>query len=178
MKTLFWILLAALIFGTVGPAHAQQTGARPYHVEAGPFMIVIFSNPSGLSLGTIDYIITLAEPVTAQPITDARVLIKAVPAEGGQQGVAIALNRPADPGTYSAKVELDQPGVWRMSIDISNPQGHVEIEAPSQVVPHPRQSTAGGLVFVGAFVFIALGALYVTWTVRRTQKNKESSGAV
>jgi len=115
--------------------------------------------------------------VTAQPVTDARVLIKAVSAEGGQQGIAIALNTPANPGTYTARVELDAPGVWRMSVDISNQQGHIEIEAPSQVVPIPRKSTAGGLVFVGAFVFIALGALYVTWSVRRAQKSRESSGA-
>ena len=178
MKILFWILLAALIVGPIGPAQAQQTGARPYRVEAGPFMIVIFSNPSGLSLGTIDYIVTLAEPVTARPITDARVLIKAVPAEGGQQGVAIALSTPANPGSYTARVELDESGVWRMSVDISNQQGHVEIEAPQQIVPIPRKSTAGGLVFVGAFILIALGASYITWTIRRAQKSRESSGAV
>ena len=178
MKTLFWVLLAGLFIATVGPAQAQQTGARPYRAEAGPFKIAVFSKPSSLSLGTIDYIITLVDPVTFQPVTDARVLIKAVPAEGGQKGAAIALNTPDNPGSYTARVELDGPGVWRMSIDISNRQGHVEIEAPSQVVPHPRQSTAGGLVFVGAFIFIALGALYVTWTVRRTQKNRESSGAL
>lgn len=177
MKTLFWILLTALIIGSVAPAQAQQPGARPYRVEAGPFRIVVFSQPSRLSLGTIDYVITLAQPVTAQPVTDARVTIKAVSAEGGQKGIAIALNTPANPGTYTARVELDAPGVWRMSVDISNQQGHVEIEAPSQVVPIPRQSTAGGLVFFGAFVFIALGALYVTWAVRRAQKSRESSSA-
>ena len=101
MKILFLVLLGALIIGPVGPAQAQQTGARPYRVEAGPFKIVVFSQPSNLSLGTIDYVITLAEPVTARPMADARVLIKAVPAEGGQQGVAIALNTPTNPGAKS-----------------------------------------------------------------------------
>lgn len=178
IKLLPWILLVCLILSVNGRAHAQQTGARPYHVQAGPFAIGVFSNPSKLSLGTVDYIITLADPATAEPVGDAQVLIKGTPAEGGQGGQAIALNTPKSPGRYTARVQLDGPGVWKMSVEVSNPQGHVEIEAPSQVVPTPRQSRAGGLVFFGAFAAIGLGVGYITWKVRRAQKAREASGAI
>lgn len=177
MKYFLWGLLVALLITQTIPVEAQQTGARPYHVEAGPFAIGVYSNPSQLSLGTIDYTITLADPLTLEPVKDARVLIKAVPAENGRGGQAIALHTPSIPGRYTARVELDKPGVWKMSVEVSNPQGHVEVEAPSQVVPTPRQSRAGGLVFIGAFAAIALGVVYLTWTIRRTQKRREANSA-
>jgi len=51
------------------------------------------------------------------------------------------------------------------------------VEAPSQVVPQPREVRSGGLVFIGAFAAIGLGAAYVIWTIRRTQKKRESASA-
>lgn len=179
VKALPWILLGMLVLTAVltpGFSEAQQTGARPYYVEAGGFHIGILSKPSGLSLGTIDYIITLNDPQTTEPISDARVLIRAVKAEGeSQEGWANALNTPGSPDFYTARVELEGPGVWNMSVEISSPAGHVQVAAPSQVVPLPRKTIAGGLVFAGVFAALALGLLYVIWTIRRSQKRRETA---
>ena len=165
---IFLVLMAAL---APGFTEAQQTGARPYYVEAGGYHIGVLSNPSRLSLGTIDYIVTLNDPLTAEPISDARVLIRSVKAEGdGQGGWANALNTPNLPDRYTARVQLDEPGVWKMSVEISSARGHVEVEAPSQVVPQPRETRAGGLVFFGVFAALGVGLLYAVWTIRHTQK--------
>ncbi|MDA0735079.1 MAG: hypothetical protein O2909_09745 [Chloroflexi bacterium] len=176
MKKLPWvflILLAALVPNLI---EAQQTGARPYYVEAGGYHIGILSRPSGLSLGTIDYIVTLNDPVTAEPISDARVRIIAVKVEGdGQEGFATALNTPDNPDFYTARVDLDEPGVWKMGVEISSDLGHVQVEAPSQVVPIPRKVQSGGLVFLGVFAAIGLGAAYMIWTIRRSQKQREAA---
>lgn len=178
MKHLPWILIILLTGLYPGSTEAQQTGARPYYVEAGGYHIGVLSKPSGLSLGTIDYIVTLNDPQTAAPISDARVLIRAVKAEGeGQEGWANALNTPGYPDRYTARVELDEPGVWKMGVEVSGELGHVQVEAPSQVVPQPREVRSGGLVFIGAFAAIGLGAAYVIWTIRRTQKKRESASA-
>lgn len=178
MKTLPWILIILLTVSYPGSTEAQQTGARPYYVEAGGYHIGVLSKPSGLSLGTIDYIVTLNDPQTAAPISDARVLIRAVKAEGeGQEGWANALNTPGYPDRYTARVELDEPGVWKMGVEVSGELGHVQVEAPSQVVPKPREAQSGGLVFIGAFAAIGLGAAYVIWTIRRAQKKRESASA-
>jgi hypothetical protein len=174
MKSLPWILL---VLAALAPSYiqAQQTGARPYYIEAGGIHIGVLSKPSGLSLGTVDYIVTLNDPETTEPIPDARVLIRSVKAEGdGQRGWANALNTPDNPDRYTARVELPDPGVWRMSVDISSPSGRVEIEAPSQIVPQPRKSVAGGLVFVGVFTALGLGVFYAVWTIRRSQQRRET----
>ena len=178
MKNLPWILIILLTVLSPNPTEAQQTGARPYYVEAGGYHIGVLSKPSGLSLGTIDYIITLNDPQTTAPIPDARVLIRAVKADGqGHKGWANALNTPGNPDRYTARVELDEPGVWKMEVEISGELGHVQVEAPSQVVPKPREAQSGGLVFIGAFAAIGLGAAYVIWTIRRTQKKPDADSA-
>jgi hypothetical protein len=177
LKALPWIFLVLAAALTPDFSEAQQTGARPYYVEAGGFHIGVLSKPSGLSLGTIDYIITLNDPQTARPISDARVLIRAAKAEeDGQEGWANALNTPGSPDHYTARVELEGPGVWKMSVEISSPTGHVQVEAPSQIVPLPRKTQAGGLVFIGVFVALGLGVLYAVWTIRRGQKRREAAG--
>ena len=178
MKSLSWILIILLTVLSPSSTEAQQTGARPYYVEAGGYHIGVLSKPSGLSLGTIDYIVTLNDPQTAAPIADARVLIRAVKAEGKrQEGWANALNTPSNADRYTARVELDEPGVWKMGVEVSGELGHVQVEAPSQVVPKPRQAQSGGLVFIGAFAAIGLGTAYVIWTIRRTQKKREAASA-
>ncbi len=176
MKNIPWLFLAFLVFLAPGLVEAQQTGARPYYVETGAYHIGVLSNPSSLSLGTIDYIVTLNDPQTAEPISDAIVRIRAIKAEdNGQEGWATALNTPNSPDLYTARVELDEPGVWKMGIEITSDLGHVQIEAPSQVVPVPRKSRDGGLVFLGAFAAIGMGALYAVWAIRRSQKRREAA---
>jgi len=178
MKNLPWILIILLTVLSPGLTEAQQTGARPYYVEAGGYHIGVLSKPSSLSLGTIDYIVTLNDPQTAAPISDARVLIRAVKAEGKrQEGWANALNTPGNPDHYTARVELDEPGVWNMGVEVSGELGHVQVEAPSQVVPKPREAKSGGLVFIGVFAAIGLGAAYVIWSIRRSQQKREAASA-
>ena len=170
---IFLILLAAL---SPKVTEAQQTGARPFYIETGAYHIGVLSRPSGLSLGTIDYIVTLNDPQTAEPISDARVQIRAVKAEGDEhEGWATALNTPGNPDRYTARVELDEPGVWKMSVEISSDLGHVQVEAPSQVVPQPRKAQSGGLVFIGVFIALGVGVTYAIWTIRRTQKRREAA---
>ena len=158
-------------------AQAQQTGARPYRAQAGGYLIGVYSNASTLSLGTVDYVITLDEPDSMTPIRDARVLIHAQHAEHDDRGQAIALDTPGRPGRYTARVELDRPGVWNMSVEVSGPRGRVEIGTASHTIPKPRQSTAGGLVFVGVFTVLMLGVLYLVWSARRAQKQRQLTDA-
>ena len=156
-------------------AAAQQTGARPYRAQVGPYLIGVFSNASKLSLGTVDYVVTVNEPVTEAPIGDARVRIKAVAAEDGEEGWALALNTPATPERYTARVELGEAGVWKMSVEVASHRGNVEITTPSQVVPKPRLSASGGFVFIGVFLVLVLGLTYVVWSIRRAQKARDAA---
>ncbi len=172
------LLLIALGLAAVlaaGGVEAQQSGARPYRAIAGPFLIGVYSNASKLSLGTVDYVVTVNEPVTEAPIGDARVRIKSVAAESGEEGWALALNTPDKPDHYTARVELKDAGVWKMSVEVSSDRGKVEIGTASQVVPKPRLSAAGGFVFIGVFIVLVLGLLYAVWTIRKAQRARDAA---
>ncbi len=184
------LLLFAGSVAAPHPAEAQQSGARPYRVHAGAYDITVFSNASTLSLGTVDYVIVVAELGGGPPITDAHVLIHAehaVEEYTDQTGIeeapevyrgqAIALHVPDKPGRYTARVELDRAGVWKMSVEVDSDRGRVQIGTASHVVPTPRQSTAGGLVFIGVFAVLVLGVLYLVWSSRKAIRQRELTGA-
>ena len=184
------LLLFTAAVASPHPAEAQQSGARPYRVHAGDYDITVFSNASTLSLGTVDYIIVVAEPGGGPPITDAHVLIHAehvaeedqsqAIAENkveGHKGQAIALHVPDKPGRYTARVELDRAGVWEMAVEVNSDRGRVQVGTASHVVPTPRQSTAGGLVFIGVFTVLVLGVLYLVWSSRKALRQRELTGA-
>ena len=171
------LLLIAGAAVTPHPAEAQQSGARPYRVHAGAYDITVFSNASTLSLGTVDYVIVIAEPGGGPPITDAHVLIHAEHGVEEQKGQAIALHVPDKPGRYTARVELDRAGVWEMAVEVNSDRGRVQIGTASHVVPTPRQSTAGGLVFIGVFSVLVLVVLYLAWSSRRALRQRELTGA-
>ena len=171
------LLLFAGAAVTPHPAEAQQSGAKPYRVHAGAYDITVFSNASSLSLGTVDYVIVVAEPGGGPPITDAHVLIHAEHAVEEDKGQAIALHVPDKPGRYTARVELDRAGVWEMAVEVNSDRGRVQIGTASHVVPTPRQSTAGGLVFIGVFTVLVLGVLYLVWSSRKAIRQRELTGA-
>ena len=167
-------LLALLLVLTPTQADAQQTGPRPYRAIAGPYLIGVFSKASQLSLGTVDYVVTVNEPVTEAPIGDAKVRIKAIAAADGHEGWALALNTPDNPDRYTARVDLKDAGVWKMSVEVDSHRGKVEINTPSHVVQKPRLSASGGFVFVGVFIVLLMGLGYAVWSVRRAQRARDA----
>jgi hypothetical protein len=169
------LILSALL--SPSTALAQQAGGQPHHVEAGPYQLDVVASASNLSLGSVQYLVRVYESQTGRPVSNARVLIRARHVDSGEAGWANALNTPVSPAEYAARIELGGPGVWAMSVDVSSALGRVEVEVPPQTVPVPRQSRAGGLVFVGVFVVLIAGGAYLAWTVRRTQQRREVSNA-
>lgn len=171
------LLLVLALISPPQAARAQGSGEGPYHIEAGPFQLEVLAIPSNLSLGTVQYMIRVLDARNQEPVTDARVRINGRHASSDQVGWARALNTPQAPGEYSARIELDGPGVWEMSVDVSSDLGRVEVGVPSQTVPEPRQSGAGTLVFLGVFAVLILGGGYLVWSIRRAQRKREAHNA-
>ena len=156
-------------------ALAQRGSPEPYQVEAGPFQLVINTDPSSLSLGTVRFDVTVSSSESADPVPNAKVVIRARHETEGTEGWANALNTPSNPERYEAQMELGGPGTWLMSIDVTSSLGRVEVPIPSISVPEPRQTTAGALVFVGVLVILILGGVYLTWTIRRSQQRRRTT---
>jgi hypothetical protein len=170
-------LLAAIASLNPVPALAQQSGTEPYQVNAGPYRIEVIANPSALSLGSVRYTVIVLNAQNAQPVSDARVLIRARHQGEGVEGWATALNNPVTPESYQAQIELNRPGAWVMSVEVSSSLGRVAVEVPSHRVPEPRQSRAGGLVFASISGVLVLGSVYLVWSIRRAQQKREAANA-
>lgn len=177
IASLVLISLLAAVSLISSPVLAQQSGVEPYQVTAGPYRIGVIANQSGLSLGSVSYIVMVFDAENSRPVSDAQVMIRARHQESGAEGWATALNSPVAPERYQAQIELNRPGSWLVRVDINSPTGRVEVEVPSQQVPEPSQSRAGGLVFAGITGVLILGSVYLVWSIRRAQQKREAINA-
>ena len=166
-------LIALLILVTPTGLYGQFTESRPYKTEAGPYILNVQADPSHLSLGTVDYTVIVSNVLDHSEVSDARVLVWGTHATTGHRGWANALNNPITPAKYTARVQLDGPGGWEMSIDVMSPLGRIAVQIPSQTIPRPRLSQSGSLVFIGVFVLLIGATTYATFSIRRSIKSRE-----
>jgi hypothetical protein len=177
IAALVLVFLLAMASQSPFAASAQQSNIEPYQVTTGPYRIEVIANQSNLSLGSVRYTVMVFNAENARPVSDAHVVVRARHQEEGIEGWATALNTPVAPERYQGQIELDRPGTWMISIDVNSPLGRVAVEVPSQQVPQPRQSRAGGLVFVGISGVLIIGAGYLVWSIRRAQQKREAINA-
>ena len=169
------ILLVALFGGMPATVLAQKDNSPEFQIQAGAYRISGIGDPSRLSLGAVLYTITVVNSENSQPVSDARVIVNARRESDGTAGWATALHQPSNPGTYKATMQLDGPGAWLTSVDVSSPLGRVEVDTPSVTVPKPRQTRSGSLVFFGAFLAIASGGAYIVWSSRKAIKARRTA---
>ena len=155
-------------------AHAQNVDVDDLTVQAGSYKIIVRSDASQISLGTVTYRINITESSDAAPVTDARVIINLQHTTNEGKGWATALHQPSEPGIYLATVQLEAPGIWSSKVDISSKLGRVEIDTPEVSVPEARTTIAGSLVFMGAFLCIILGTIYVIWISKKAVRRRSA----
>ena len=88
-----------------------------------------------------------------------------------------ALSTLENPDRYDAKLNLDSPGLWRITIDVESSKGKVAVERMQLTVPETRRITGGTFVFIGAFGVIIAGAAYVWWSTQRRRSSSPGTGA-
>ncbi len=146
-------------------------------LTVGGYDLTVAGEASTLSLGTARFSVTVLDAATGQPISDARVTIRTEHSEVGEAGWATALNLPERPEIYRARMTLEYPGSWDVSVDIDGPLGRVEAEVGSVSIPVPRQYFVGTLVFAGVTLILLGGAAYMILCIRRAQRRRESANA-
>lgn len=176
---LFLALLGMLYPAWRPPVMAQQDLSGPERIDrrlaAGGYDLFIEGEASNLSLGTALFSVAVLNAATGQPIPDARVVLRTAHPASGEAGWATALSIPERPEIYRARMKLDYPGVWQVSLDVSGPLGRVEVAAGTVTIPEPRQYMAGTLVFAGVSTTLLAGTAYVVWTIRRAQRRREEN---
>jgi len=168
----FLACLLAAAFWLTPPVSAQvPPGDQPFQAEAGPYHITLSRSLSSLSLGHADFVVTVLDRASRQPVTGAQVALLFQGPRSTEWARSLALSGPDAPGRYSARVNLDAPGIWQVALEVSSPLGTVGVDAPPVLVPAMRRFSSGSWVFVGVTLVLAGGALYLWWSARRAKRN-------
>ena len=174
-----------ILIGSGGDAVQAQGGgqtddiAGPVRIDrkvsAGGYDLFVEAEASNLSLGTALVSVAVLKSATGQPVPDARVVIHTQHSDSAETGWATALPVPERPEIYRARMKLEYPGRWDISVEVDGPLGRVETQVGTVAIPEPRQYWAGSLVFAGMSVILFCGVAYVVWTIRRAQRRREAT---
>ena len=178
-----WVAIVTaglIIAGTFAPlgwpsVNAQEGGAEQVWKTVGPYEIGIDTVLSAEGFGDIHYAVTVLDAATKQPVPGARVLIRTSSDSDSTDGWAHALNTPQTPELYKATLQMEDPGTWDIKVEVSSDLGDIVVELPPVEVREQRGSRAGELVFVGVLVVLALGGLYLSWSIRREQRRRDAA---
>ena len=157
-------------------AQPEVNGVQRFRQITGPYDIKVAIVQSGLSLGTTLIAIYVIEEATGQPVPDARVLLRTKHEDRDTEGRATAHNTPQEPERYDAQMTLDAPGSWLVTVEIASALGNVALEVPPLNVEETRKISGGTFVFVGIFLVIIAGAVYLWWSTQRRQRRAGPSG--
>ena len=144
------------------------------NVVVGGYKLCVEAEASKLSLGAASVSVAVLNAVTEAPVYDARVVIHNRHSGSGEEGWATALPVPTRPEIYRvARMRLDYPGQWDLSVEVDGPLGQVETGVGTVTIPKPRQYWVGSVVFAGMSAFLLCGLAYVVWSIRRSQRRRQ-----
>lgn len=132
--------VAALLAAVLALSLAKASGARANGGQvrvaaerAGPYEVTVFTSPVPLQAGEIDVSVLLQRPAAPEIVKDAQIEVVVTTAGGATVGRFPATREQATNKLYyAAKFPLEQPGRYRIAVEISGPEGSgaVGFEAP------------------------------------------------
>ena len=174
-------LVALLAVGLLpSPAWAQgieglETQSR--QGRAGPYSVAADARELP-SLQSVQFFIKVTDSAGA-PAEGMQVTVHTSRRGGDETGWAHAFS-PNEPGLYQATVALEEPGVWEMLVEVTQPDGvtfFMDGEGFVFTSVAATTNAEAGYVFVGVAVILAAGAGYLVWRVRKNQRQRaEQSG--
>ena len=110
----------------------------------------------------------------SSPVTDARILLVAETEAEHPEFEVVAVNTPNHPGVYRANLKFEEAGNWVLHVQVNSPaMGQAEFRSPLVILPAPIQpGPAGGWVFLGVFLVLAAGSVYVIMAIRKAQASR------
>jgi len=188
-RCIFALSLVALVLavGAIpGQALAQEAGnqedlAGPVRIDrnitVGNYSLFVEAEASKLSLGSALVSVAVLNARNGEPVPGASVVIHTLHSETGESGWATALPVPERPEIYRARMKLEDPGQWDLSVEVDGPLGREASTVGTVAIPQPKQYWVGSMVFAGMSGVLLCGLLYVVWSIRRAQKQREAPNA-
>ena len=171
------VLLLLILADASSPAYVQAQGEEGVQEillkVAGPYQITVAASSAKPAIGPLYLWITVTDVSTSVPVTDAQVRIVAQRSGDVREGEAIALHSPIALGTYTADINLLEPGTWSLSFLVSKPPlDEVAVDTTLLVRESLRNLGVGTLAWVLVVAVLVLGATYVWWSTRRRAKRR------
>ena len=156
--------------------HAQSDESfQPlFNREVGPFDIAMSWVPPAPQVGFINIGVKPTLLTDGSPVTDARIVLVAETEPGHPDFEVVAVNTPNDPEVYRANLKFEEAGNWVIHVQVDSPTlGQADFRSPLVILPAPIQpGPAGGWVFLGVFVVLAAGSVYIIMAIRKAQATR------
>ena len=169
------IVVVALVLAVAVPlgvyAQTDETFQPLFSREAGPFDVAMSWVPPSPQVGIINVGVKPTLAADGSPVTDARILLVAESEPEHPEFEVVAVNTPNHPGVYRANLKFEEAGNWVLHVQISSPSmGQADFRSPLVILPAPIQPGAeGGWVFLGVFIVLAAGSVYIVMAIRKAQ---------
>ena len=163
-------------------AQTDETFQPLFSREAGPFDVAMSWVPPSPQVGIINVGVKPTLIADGSPVTDARILLVAESEPEHPEFQVVAVNTPNHPGVYRANLKFEEAGNWVLHVQINSPSterklgtgmGQADFRSPLVILPAPIQPGAeGGWVFLGVFIVLAAGSVYVVMAIRKSQATR------
>ena len=152
-------------------AQSDETFRPLFSREAGPFDIAMSWVPPSPQVGFVNIGVKPTLLSDGSPVTDARITLVAETQPDHPEFKVVAVNTPSDPEVYRANLKFEEAGNWVLHVQVVSPTtGQADFRSPLVILPAPIQPGAqGGWVFLGVFVVLAAGSVYVVMAIRKAQ---------
>jgi hypothetical protein len=127
------VLLVATWWSAVTDANGGRL--RLGRVEAGPYLVSVWTQPDPPRVGRLDVSVAVMQPPGGGPVLDANVTVsvvrdgrdpKSAPAPRGAGGNLLL---------HHAEIELAAAGAWQVKVAVSGPRGTGAAEFPLTALP-------------------------------------------
>ena len=120
-------LLAVLVTAWSAAANGGQVRIANYPI--GPYEITVFTSPTPLLTGTVDVSVLLQRRDTKVIVDDAQIVLTIEPVSGRpSRQYPVTREQATNKLYYAAKFPVDQPGSYRMRLNVRAPEGAGTVE--------------------------------------------------
>ena len=168
------VVSAALLLPMGVHAQSDDTFQPLFSREAGPFDVAMSWVPPSPQLGFVNIGVKPTLITDGSPVTDARIILVAETEPEHPEFEVVAVNTPNHPGVYRANLKFEEAGNWVIHVQVNSPtMGQADFRSPLVILPAPIQpGPAGGWVFLGVFLALAAGSVYVIMAIRKAQATR------
>lgn len=120
------LLLVTLLLVTAvrRPVSANGGQVRVADYPVGPYVVTVFTSPVPLQTGVVDVSVLVQRRDDKRVVEDAEIVLTVEPAGGGTaRQYPVTRDQATSDLYYAAEFPIDQPGDYRMRIDVRAPEG-------------------------------------------------------